>query len=196
MAKQVPLVIGTTVPIQQLPVGDTLDAPINVSGPNVLLGRLTTGEGGHEEINPAALTEETAPAAGDFLPIWTGDGLRKVDFAEFGGGGGGASYAVYTALLSQDDIDDPVPTVLENTLGGTVVWTREDAGVYVAVLSGAFTAGKTFFIFGGIVSTDDPANYPRHTYSWVDSSTIRIVTIFGSSPNDYFNACVEIRVYP
>lgn len=72
-----------------LPTGETAALKVEVSGPNVLLGRLTTGAGGHEEINPAALTEETAPAAGDFLPIWTGDGLRKVDFAEFGGGGGG-----------------------------------------------------------------------------------------------------------
>lgn len=102
-----------------------VEVSVPVSGPNVLLGRLTTGAGGHEEINPAALTEETTPAAGDFLPIWTGDGLRKVDFAEFGGGGGGASYAIYTALLSQSGTDDPTATVLENTLGGTVVWTRE-----------------------------------------------------------------------
>ena len=74
--------------LQKFKANEEMDALLNVSEPNVLLGRLTTGEGGHEELNPAALTEETAPAAGDFLPIWTGDGLRKVDFSEFGGGGG------------------------------------------------------------------------------------------------------------
>lgn len=74
--------------LQKFKPTEEMDALLNVSEPNVLLGRLTTGEGGHEELNPAALTEETAPAAGDFLPIWTGDGLRKVDFSEFGGGSG------------------------------------------------------------------------------------------------------------
>ena len=33
----------------------------------------------------------------------------------------GASYLVYTALLSQADTDAPTAIVLENTLGGTVV---------------------------------------------------------------------------
>ncbi len=37
---------------------------------------------------------------------------------------GGASYDVYTALLTQTGTDAPVATVLENTLGAvTVVWT-------------------------------------------------------------------------
>jgi hypothetical protein len=64
-----------------------IEVAVPVSGPDVLLGRLASGAGPHEQIAPAALTEETSPAAGDFLPIWTGDGLRKVDFGEFGGGG-------------------------------------------------------------------------------------------------------------
>ena len=67
---------------------NNIEVGVPVSAPNVLLGRLTTGAGDQEEIEPTVLTEETAPAAGDFLPIWTGDGLRKVDFSEFGGGGG------------------------------------------------------------------------------------------------------------
>ena len=57
-----------------------IEVAVPVSGPDVLLGRVASGAGPHEEIAPAALTEETAPAAGDFLPIWTGDGLRKVDY--------------------------------------------------------------------------------------------------------------------
>jgi hypothetical protein len=53
-------------------------------------------------------------------------------------------YKVYTALLTQSGEAAPVATVLENTLGGTVVWARDDTGVYVATLSGAFTNNKTF----------------------------------------------------
>ena len=51
---------------------------------------------------------------------------------------------VYRALLTQNGTDAPVVTVLENTLGGEVVWTRVQAGVYIATLAGAFPAAKTF----------------------------------------------------
>jgi hypothetical protein len=57
--------------------------------------------------------------------------------------GGGSSYLVYTALLSQDGTDAPVATVLQNTLGGTVVWTRTGVGDYTGTLAGVFTSGKT-----------------------------------------------------
>ena len=49
---------------------------------------------------------------------------------------------VYRALLTQTGTDDPVATVLENTLGGAVVWTYSDVGVYIGTLTGAFTANK------------------------------------------------------
>jgi hypothetical protein len=52
-------------------------------------------------------------------------------------------YKVYTALISQTGTNAPVATVLENTLGGTVVWSRTAAGEYEATLSGAFTTNKT-----------------------------------------------------
>ena len=50
--------------------------------------------------------------------------------------GGGASYDVYTAILTQSGTDDPTATVLENTLGGTVVWTYVDVGTYLGTLTG------------------------------------------------------------
>lgn len=49
----------------------------------------------------------------------------------------------YVALLTQSGTDAPVATVLENTLGGTVVWTRNSLGQYFGTLSGAFTENKT-----------------------------------------------------
>src|SRR5688500_2623877 len=58
-------------------------------------------------------------------------------------GGGGASYLVYAALLTQSGTSAPVATVLENTLGGTVVWARSAGGIYTGTLAGAFTADKT-----------------------------------------------------
>lgn len=51
---------------------------------------------------------------------------------------------VYRALLNQDGTDAPPTTfVLENQLGGDIIWTREQAGVYIGTLTGAFTYNKT-----------------------------------------------------
>jgi hypothetical protein len=56
---------------------------------------------------------------------------------------GDAVPKVYRALLTQTGTDAPTATVLENTLGGTVVWTRDNPGRYDATLAGAFTENKT-----------------------------------------------------
>lgn len=50
---------------------------------------------------------------------------------------------VYKALLTQAGTDAPVATVLENTLGGEVVWTRNDVGDYRGTLANAFPNNKT-----------------------------------------------------
>lgn len=47
-------------------------------------------------------------------------------------------YKSYVATVIQEAGNDPVATVLENTLGGTVVWTRDTVGQYFATLNGAF----------------------------------------------------------
>jgi hypothetical protein len=57
--------------------------------------------------------------------------------------GGGGAYKRYVANINQSGANDPVATVLENTLGGTVVWTRFSGGYYLGTLTGAFPAGKT-----------------------------------------------------
>lgn len=56
----------------------------------------------------------------------------------------GLGVKVYRALLTQTNTDAPVATVLENTLGGEVVWTRGNLGTYAGTLANAFTADKTF----------------------------------------------------
>ena len=52
-------------------------------------------------------------------------------------------YKVYTAIIQQSGTNAPVATVLENTLGGTVVWSRNTNGVYYGTLTGAFAFNKT-----------------------------------------------------
>ena len=66
-------------------------------------------------------------------------------------------YKIYTALLTQSGTNAPVATVLENTLGGTVVWTRTEVGFYQATLMNAFTENKTHFTqMLYYEETDDP----------------------------------------
>lgn len=57
-------------------------------------------------------------------------------------------YTVYTALLTQTSTNAPVATVLNNTTGSTLTWTRQTTGVYVLTATlpgGIFTANKVFF---------------------------------------------------
>ena len=104
---------------------------------------------------------------------------------------GGASYLVYTALLSQADTDAPTAIVLENTLGGTVVWTYNAEGSYIGTLTGAFTADKTAIFTGG---------FDGFYFSYRGSAnTVTILTYDETLTlaNDYLNKNpIEIRVYP
>ena len=59
-------------------------------------------------------------------------------------------YKVYTALLTQTDTFAPVATVLENTLGDTIIWVRNYQGSYNCVLSSSelFLQSKTAIFIG------------------------------------------------
>lgn len=102
-------------------------------------------------------------------------------------------YKVYTALLSQTGTNAPTATVLENTLGGTVFWSREAAGFYNATLAGVFTLNKTTVL---ITQGNGQAIYSGYG----DAST-NYVNLLGSSfsgmqiDNLLDRTTVEIRVY-
>lgn len=57
-------------------------------------------------------------------------------------------YKVYSAILVQTGTDAPVATVLENTLGTNVVWSRSGAGNYIATNS-LFSSVNTIGFAGG-----------------------------------------------
>jgi hypothetical protein len=102
-------------------------------------------------------------------------------------------YKIYVALLTQTGSSAPVATVLENTLGGTVVWTRSTAGVYAGTLSSAFTLNKTF-----VVTSQSVASYEDQIgASRFDSDIIAVTSWFGSTPFDgrIQSTSIEIRVY-
>lgn len=108
-------------------------------------------------------------------------------------------YKVYTALLTQSGTNAPVATVLENTLGGEVVWSREDVGIYSGTLSGVFTLDKTYISTGifdtaftdavGYVNTDLTSR-PNS----VSLGTFDIPTDTASDGLLYATS-IEIRVY-
>ena len=128
-----------------------------------------------------------------------------------GGGGGGSSYLVYTALLSQTGTDAPTVSLKENTLGGTVVWTRVTPGVYNGTLAGAFLVDKTIPIpFGTApVSYMPIGNSTLPDFYWTvvrgsDDIIQLIVNDINFSGAELSTALdsysggllVEIRVYP
>ena len=96
-------------------------------------------------------------------------------------------YKVYTALLSQSGTNAPVATVLENNLGGTIVWTRTSAGLYTGTLAGVFTANKTWT---SITST------ATGTVTGAVRTSVDAVTVATSSLDSALtNSAIEIRVY-
>ena len=105
--------------------------------------------------------------------------------------GGAASYSVYTALPSQSGTNAPVATVLQNTLGGTVMWGYSSVGNYTATLANAFPANKTVVFLsgnGGIMGSNIDSESQITIYSYNDG---------GDPENEYIQtAPIEIRVYP
>lgn len=102
---------------------------------------------------------------------------------------------VYRALISQNSFDDPVAIVLENNLGGDVVWTRVSEGVYDGLLLNAFLDIRTMaFLSAGRKFP------PQLSYIAVNSSpdTVRIETtdIEGNPIDSGLTlASVEIMTY-
>lgn len=71
-------------------------------------------------------------SSGDtILLFWTGKKYKAV----FSGGSVGPTYKVYTAKLTQSSTSDPTATVISNTTGLTIAWTRSATGTYVGTFS-------------------------------------------------------------
>jgi hypothetical protein len=108
--------------------------------------------------------------------------------------GGSASYLVYTALLTQSGTSAPVATVLENTLGGTVVWSYDDVGVYIGTLAGAFVIGQTACIMSPV--SGGTSRLSPHSFN-PDFVELYVYDLSDAGADDYLvSTFVEIRVYP
>lgn len=100
-------------------------------------------------------------------------------------------YKTYAALLSQSGTSAPTATVLENTLGGSITWTRVNPGLYSGTLTGAFTTDKTILLnnnpVGGVFT---------NIFSSVNTITIQTRNSSNAQTDDGLsNTSIEIRVY-
>lgn len=93
MAKRRPYTINPSTGAKEfLPTADTLEAKVNVSGPNKILWRTDSGEGPHQEGTIGGLAAEATPAAGDYLLAEVGGVLKKIDIDDLPTGGGGLTF--------------------------------------------------------------------------------------------------------
>ena len=110
-------------------------------------------------------------------------------------------YKVYTALLTQTGTNDPSASVLENTLGEELAWTRDFTGSYFVTASSNIFTEKTAvftpnFVMYLSVAGDDP-NYVNAWYYGLPTNTIYVSSGNGPDAADgqLSNHPIEIRVY-
>ena len=109
---------------------------------------------------------------------------------------GNVAVKTYRALVTQTASSAPTATVLENSLGGTVVWAISSTGTYTATLVGAFTSAKTFLISPGEAGTIAALKNVLITRTSAD-----VVTVTTGSGGTLENAVlstypITILVYP
>lgn len=96
---------------------------------------------------------------------------------------------IYSCFFTQIGTDDPIVTVLQNTLG-EIIWNRTNVGIYLANSNGLFTLGKTVIYPHGTTGTTDPAGVPQGIRIPLSrSATTGAVEIY---PIDVNNVCVQV----
>jgi len=106
-------------------------------------------------------------------------------------------YTVYSALLTQSGTAAPVATVLQNTITGTLTWTRSGPGDYLLTSNGTpFTANKVqvFVNNGAPTSTTSSIKWTRASTSQIGIKTFAQST--GLVADDLLlSGSIEIRIY-
>ena len=109
---------------------------------------------------------------------------------------GNVAVKTYCALVTQSSGTAPTATVLENSLGGTVVWARSSTGTYTATLTGAFTSAKTFIMQPG--ETGTIAAIKNVLAVRTSADVVTVTTGAGGTLEDSVLSSfpIEILVYP
>lgn len=105
------------------------------------------------------------------------------------------TYKKYIANLTQTATNDPVVTILENTIGD-IVWTRTGVGLYQGFLLGAFgPAPDKVYLF--IQSFNNFVSYASIYNGNADSVDITTLdNLYAPTDALLQNTTIEIRVYP
>jgi hypothetical protein len=106
---------------------------------------------------------------------------------------------VYRALLTQTGTNAPFAIVLENTLGGPVVWSRLFAGYYTITLTGGFPNPLKVFPRPIIGNSTNGAQNAYMGYN--DINSLSLITTNNSSTftdigSEDIYTLIEILVYP
>jgi hypothetical protein len=102
-------------------------------------------------------------------------------------------YTVYTAALLQAGTAAPVATVLQNTTGGTFVWSRTTTGKYKVTISGITLPENKVVIF-------ENATGDLNLGGKITSTTVIDIDQFSSGGGGYVDGMlagtsIEIRIY-
>lgn len=98
---------------------------------------------------------------------------------------------IYTALLTQSGESAPEATILQNSIG-TIVWTRQSAGLYRGTLSDTFTQNKTW----ACISQSKDSSATTVAVLIGDDDYISVFIDDGIGGDDYLdNTPIEIRIY-
>jgi len=135
----------------------------------------------YESVNPKALASYLTGVAQEFNGLI--DSIPKI----------------YRATISQTGTNDPVVTVLENTIG-PIVWTRNIAGNYHGTLTGAFPSSKVLTLCGN--GSDCILRFYRFTDNIVIISTIGLPALVDGTSIPWaigdgllLDTSIEILVY-
>ena len=128
--------------------------------------------------------------------------ITENDLISLGSGGSSEPvdsrpYKVYTALLTQSETDAPVATVLENTLGGEVVWSYMSEGFYKVSFEN--TSDKLSYKIGSGIDNSDIHNLSNIGVIFSNVNELNILT-YQLDTVTFKNNCllktpIEIRVY-
>jgi hypothetical protein len=114
----------------------------------------------------------------------------------------GLPYKVYTAKLTQTGTGNPTVTVLQNTLGSDLVWTRSNSGFYTTGTTPIIinSSGTTITCTPGAVGPNSgpiiqPSIAGAGLNSYFQINTYRIVNAALPADDMLRDSFLEIRVY-
>ena len=102
-------------------------------------------------------------------------------------------YKSYTALINQAGTAAPIATVLQNTTGGTITWSRTSAGVYIAEISGTTYPVNKTAVFLGNTNAHNTISAKATTTTKVGFEQIRNAD--DTSVDTLSTVSIEIRIY-